>query len=79
MDTVGTKWTGAAMSNAKKEATAGNDSPRMTVSVEHAAAVLGISRGAGYAAARNGELPTIRIGKRLLVPKAALERLLAGV
>jgi excisionase family DNA binding protein len=51
---------------------------RRTVSVEEAAAILGISRGAAYASARTGEIPTIRIGKRLLVPKAALEKLLAS-
>jgi hypothetical protein len=27
---------------------------------------------------RRGEIPTIRIGNRLLVPKAALDRMLAG-
>lgn len=36
----------------------------------------GIARGAAYAAAQRGDLPTVRIGKRLLVPTAALyERL----
>jgi len=49
---------------------------KQTFSVPEAAEILGIDRNSGYAAAKNGELPTIRIGKRLLVPKAALERLL---
>jgi excisionase family DNA binding protein len=38
---------------------------------------LGISRGAAYTHARDGSIPTIKLGKRLLVPKAALEKLLA--
>ena len=48
---------------------------RATTSVE-AAATLGIGRNQAYAAAARGELPVIRMGKRLLVPLAALERLL---
>jgi excisionase family DNA binding protein len=49
-----------------------------TISVDEAAMILGISRGAAYANAKSGALPTIRLGKRLLVPKAALEKLLAS-
>lgn len=51
---------------------------RVTVSVEEAAKILGVSRGSAYLAARTGELPTIRIGKRLIVPVAALEKMLAS-
>jgi excisionase family DNA binding protein len=39
---------------------------------------LGISKGAAYEAARRGEIPTIKIGKGILVPLAALERMLQG-
>ena len=50
-----------------------------TVSVPEAGLALGIkSKQAAYAAARRGEIPVIRIGKLLRVPKAALERLLGG-
>jgi excisionase family DNA binding protein len=42
------------------------------------AALLRISRGSAYEAARRKEIPTIRIGRRLLVPSDALERLLSG-
>jgi len=52
------------------------DSLCQTLSVEQAARVLGISRGAAYTHARDGSLPTIRLGKRLLVPKSALNKLL---
>ena len=51
---------------------------RKTVTVEQAADELGIGRNLGYRAAADGSLPTIRIGKRLLVPRLALDRLLAG-
>lgn len=49
---------------------------RKTYTVPEAAAVLGIGRTAAYEAVRSGKIPTLRIGKRLLVPRAALERLL---
>lgn len=49
----------------------------LTVTVEAAARLLGIGRGSAYDAARRGELPTIRIGRRLLVPLAALNAMLA--
>lgn len=51
---------------------------RATVTVEEAGRLLGISRGSAYEAARTGQLPTIRIGHRLIVPVAALETLLAS-
>ena len=49
---------------------------KITHTVGEAAQLLGIGRSAAYEAARTGQLPTIRIGKRILVPKAAFERLL---
>jgi excisionase family DNA binding protein len=51
---------------------------KATVTVVEAAKRLGIGRNSAYDAAARGEIPTIRIGKRILVPVAALERLLAG-
>jgi excisionase family DNA binding protein len=50
----------------------------LTVSVPEAAKALGISRNAAYVAARRGELPAIRIGKRFVIPRPALEKLLGG-
>jgi excisionase family DNA binding protein len=44
----------------------------LTISVEDAARLLGISRGLAYEAARRGDLPVIRLGRRLLVPRARL-------
>ena len=51
---------------------------RLTLTVPEAARKLGISRNAAYEAAQRGEIPSIRVGKRLLVPRAALERMLQG-
>ena len=51
---------------------------RETLTVEEAAEVLGIGRLLAYEAARRGELPTIRVGRRLLVPRRALDALLDG-
>ena len=52
-----------------------DDSPA-TVTISEAARTIGISRSAGYRAAHKGEIPTIRIGGRLLVPVAKLRSLL---
>jgi excisionase family DNA binding protein len=53
-----------------------NPTEQPTVTVDEAAAVLGIGRNAAYAATRTGELPSIRIGRRTLIPTAELRRLL---
>jgi hypothetical protein len=37
---------------------------------------FGLSRGSSYAAAANGQIPTIRIGRILRVPLIALDRIL---
>jgi excisionase family DNA binding protein len=47
-----------------------------TCTVPEAGKILGLGRNSAYEAARNGELPTIRFGRRIVVPKAALKRLL---
>ena len=51
---------------------------KLAISVPEAGALLGISRNSAYEAARRGEIPTIKIGKRILVPVIALERLIGG-
>jgi excisionase family DNA binding protein len=45
---------------------------RTTITVEEAASLLGIGRSAAYDAARRGQLPTRRLGRRLFVPVPAL-------
>jgi excisionase family DNA binding protein len=49
---------------------------RLTWTVTEAARLLGISPTTAYEAARRGELPVRVIGRRMLVPRVALLRLL---
>lgn len=49
---------------------------KLTITVPEAARTLGISRGLAYQMAREGTLPVLRFGRRLVVPWAAIERLL---
>ncbi len=53
-------------------------SQRLTVTDDEATVVLGISRATAYDAVSRGEIPCIRIGRRILIPKVALERLVDG-
>ena len=48
---------------------------RLTMTVEEAAILIGISRNSAYEAVKSGELPVVKIGRRLLVPRAALMRM----
>lgn len=41
---------------------------RLTIDVPEAGRLLGLGRNAAYDAARRGDIPTLRIGQRLLVP-----------
>ncbi|HVA09559.1 MAG TPA: helix-turn-helix domain-containing protein [Acidimicrobiales bacterium] len=50
---------------------------RLKLTVEEAAATLGTSRASAYEAVRRGEIPAIRIGRRVLVPRMALDRMLS--
>jgi excisionase family DNA binding protein len=50
--------------------------PRLTITVPEAAERLGIGRNQGYEAARRGDIPVIRLGKRMVVPLAAFEAML---
>ena len=52
------------------------DDGRLTWTVTEAAKLLGISSTSAYEAARRGELPVRVIGRRMLVPRVALLRLL---
>jgi excisionase family DNA binding protein len=49
---------------------------RLTYTLTEAAALLGISRALAYEAAHRGDLPVCRVGRRMLVPRVALLRLL---
>jgi excisionase family DNA binding protein len=47
-----------------------------TITVPEAGQVLGLGRDSAYRAAERGELPTLKLGRRLLVPVPKLLRLL---
>ena len=49
---------------------------KKVLTVMEAAAELGISKGSAYEAVRSGQIPTIRIGRRLIVPRAAFDKML---
>ncbi|MGC8486500.1 MAG: helix-turn-helix domain-containing protein [Candidatus Baltobacteraceae bacterium] len=52
---------------------------RATVTVSEAAKILGLSRACCYEAVRSGRIPSLRLSeRRIVVPRAALERLLDG-
>ena len=49
---------------------------RLTVSVEEAAEILGISRALAYSLVARQELPSLKLGRRVVVPRSALHRML---
>ena len=54
------------------------DQGRATWTVEEAAELLGIGRNSAYEAISRNELPHVRIGRRLLVPRIGLEAWLSA-
>ena len=53
------------------------DGETLTLSISETAKLLGLGRNSCYEAARRGDIPTVIIGRRILVPVAALQRMLA--
>lgn len=51
---------------------------RLTLSIDEAAAMLGISRAHAYELVRRGELPRLRLGRRVVIPAKALEEYVQG-
>ena len=49
----------------------------LTVTVEEAAKLLGVSRGLAYELVARGELPALRLGRRRVVPRKAIDALIA--
>jgi hypothetical protein len=47
-----------------------------TISVENAGRVLDMSRNSAYDAVHRGDIQSVRMGKRFIVPTAPLRRLL---
>ena len=51
---------------------------KLALSVEEAAKVIGLGRNAAYEAIRRKEIPSLRIGGRILVPRLKLEEMFGG-
>jgi excisionase family DNA binding protein len=49
----------------------------LAYSVEQAAELLGVCRKHAYECIAEGTIPSVRIGRRILIPRMALEKLLA--
>lgn len=48
---------------------------RLTLSIDEVAEILGISAGLAYGLVARGELPSLRFGRRILVPRKAVDEL----
>ena len=51
---------------------------KVVYTVLEAAELLGLSRHTAYEGVRSGVIPSVRVGRRILVPRVALERMLEG-
>jgi len=51
---------------------------RLTVTVEEAAVMLGISRSLAYELVRRGAVPHLRLSRRIVISRRAVERLVDG-
>ncbi len=49
---------------------------RLCITVPEAVSILGLSRNFTYELVKQKQLPVIKFGKRLLIPRAALEKML---
>jgi len=55
-----------------------SDIETAVLSVSECAKMLRLSRGSAYQGVMTGEIPHIRIGRRILIPRRAIERMLEG-
>ena len=53
--------------------------PRLTYTVPEAAELLGISRTTAYECVRRGEIPSLTLGRRIVITQAQLEQLLGSL
>ncbi len=49
---------------------------KLCYTVPEAAELLGFSRNFGYELAKTGQIPILRFGKRMVVPKAKFDKML---
>jgi excisionase family DNA binding protein len=50
----------------------------LTYTVDQTARMLGISRNSAYALVREGRIPALRLGKRIVIPRVKLQELLSS-
>ena len=50
----------------------------LVYTVEEAGKILGLTKNGSYVAAKRGDFPTIKIGRLIKVPKAALHQFIDG-
>jgi excisionase family DNA binding protein len=71
---------------ARRRAASGSDRPQavdrseqsLTVTIRQAATILGISTSAAYEFARRGDIPTFKLGARVLVSRKRLQEMIDG-
>ena len=51
---------------------------RLTYTVTETAALLGISRTTAYECVRRGEIPSLTLGRRVVISRVAVHRMLHG-
>ena len=66
------------MAQKRKVAKTKKEGAGETTTIEDAARRLNIGINQAYEAARHGQLPAFRVGRRWIIPTAALDRLLSG-
>jgi excisionase family DNA binding protein len=59
-----------------QRATGARPTERLTLTVDEVALALGISRSSAYECAKRGDIPTVRLGRRIVVPRRAVLELL---
>jgi len=52
---------------------------RQTFTVDEVAKILGISRGTAFSRIHTGEIPSLRLGNRILISRRAIQRMLDPV
>ena len=66
------------MSNSRWREEAGLPPLPRVLTVDETARALRISRTSAYEAVRTGDIPSVRIGRRILIPRDVLARMLDG-
>jgi excisionase family DNA binding protein len=52
---------------------------RAVLTIEEAGRLLNVSRPTAYNLAKSGKIPVLKLGRKLMVPKASLDRMLSDV